>query len=81
MGSCDCADKRKKEETERRSGFYPVLTWGVLLEGVLSIDALGLILIMNVLYRLESVADSSIQWGAVGECFSLENRSNKIIKF
>lgn len=36
---------------------------------------------MNVLYCLESVADSSIQWGAVGEYFSLENSYNKVIKF
>lgn len=37
-----------------------------------SVDVLGFILIMNVIYCLESVADSSIQWGAVGEYFSPE---------
>lgn len=42
----------------------------------LSIDALGYILIMNVMCCVETVADSSIQWGTVGEYFSLENSGN-----
>lgn len=39
----------------------------------LSIDALGFVLIMNVIYPLESVPDSSVQWGTVGEYFSSES--------
>lgn len=41
-----------------------------------SIDAVGFILVMNVIYCLGSVADPSLHWGAVGEYFPLENSCN-----
>lgn len=41
-----------------------------------STDAVVCILIMNIIYCLGFVADPSIQWGAVGEYFPLENSCN-----
>lgn len=55
---------------------FPPFQHGMSRWNELSIDALAFILMMNVMYCLESVADSSIQWGAVGEYFSLENHCN-----
>lgn len=80
MGSCDCMTRGRGRLLSAEVNFIP-FQHGTPCWHEPSIDGLGLIFIMNVIYPPESVADSSIQWGAIGEYFSSESSYNKIIPF
>ena len=69
MGHCDRVDKRERGLLSDEVNFIP-FQHGMPCWHEPSVDALGFILIMNVIYPPESVADSTLQWGAVGEYFS-----------